>query len=327
MRLGITLAAIAGVGLGIALVLHYGAGEIGEALLAAGWKGVLAVSAAYFFALVVCAAGWRVLLIGAPPRALWWCVWARWVRESTGTLLALTPAAGGVIAARELTLRGVPVGAAGASTVVDLTMETAAQALFTVVGLALLNALRPGDSNIVYVAAGAAVLAAAVAGFIIAQRKGLFRFLEQIPERLGWTKGWGELGSGQRIHDAIETLYRDHKRLGASFLTHFAGWFAGAAEALVALWFMGHPLGFTEVIVIESMVFALRSAAFVVPWTAGIQEGGYILAGALFGLSPEVALALSLLKRVREIATGVPNLILWQVVESRRLLKRTNAAR
>ncbi len=268
-----------------------------------------------------------MLLIGAPSQALWWCVWARWVRESTGTLLALTPAAGGVIAARELTLRGVPVGAAGASTVVDLTMETAAQALFTVVGLALLNALRPGDSNIVYVAAGAAVLAAAVAGFIIAQRKGLFRFLEQIPERLGWTKGWGELGSGQRIHDAIETLYRDHKRLGASFLAHFAGWFAGAAEALVALWFMGHPLGFTEVIVIESMVFALRSAAFVVPWTAGIQEGGYILAGALFGLSPEVALALSLLKRVREIATGVPNLILWQVVESRRLLKRTNAAR
>ena len=39
----------------------------------------------------------------------------------------------------------------------------------------------------------------------------------------------------------------------------------------------------------------------------------------LFGLSPDVALALSLLKRGREIATGVPCLIIWQGMEARRL--------
>ncbi|MGA9604701.1 MAG: hypothetical protein WBQ82_11370, partial [Methyloceanibacter sp.] len=58
-----------------------------------------------------------------------------------------------------------------------------------------------------------------------------------------------------------------------------------------------------------------------------IQEGGYILLGAMFGLSPEVALGLSLLKRGREIATGLPCLIIWQSVESRRLWSKERRAK
>jgi hypothetical protein len=57
----------------------------------------------------------------------------------------------------------------------------------------------------------------------------------------------------------------------------------------------------------------------VVPARLGIQEGGYVVIGALFGLSPEVAIALSLLKRARELVTGVPCLIIWQGLEARRL--------
>jgi hypothetical protein len=44
--------------------------------------------------------------------------------------------------------------------------------------------------------------------------------------------------------------------------------------------------------------------------------------GALFGLSPEFALALSLIKRVRDIVIGVPALALWQAMEGRRLLAK-----
>ena len=56
-----------------------------------------------------------------------------------------------------------------------------------------------------------------------------------------------------------------------------------------------------------------------------MQEGAYALLGPLFGLPAEAALALSLLKRARDICVGVPMLVGWQIVESRlslRSLKR-----
>jgi uncharacterized membrane protein YbhN (UPF0104 family) len=121
------------------------------------------------------------------------------------------------------------------------------------------------------------------------------------------------------IHAGIKEIYRHGIRVSANFALHLGGWLVGAGETWVALWFMGHPVSVTDAIVIESMVYALRTAAFVVPWGAGVQEGGFIVAGALFGLSPQVALALSLLRRAREIITGVPNLIAWQCLEPLRL--------
>ena len=70
----------------------------------------------------------------------------------------------------------------------------------------------------------------------------------------------------------------------------------GAGEAYVGLYFMGHAIAWSDALILESIAFALRTAAFVVPARLGIQEGGYILLGAMFGLSPEVALALSLVE-------------------------------
>jgi hypothetical protein len=80
-------------------------------------------------------------------------------------------------------------------------------------------------------------------------------------------------------------------------------------------------LNFTDALVIESLVFALRTATFVVPGAAGIQESGYLMLGALFGLRPDVALALALLKRAREIVIGLPALLIWQGLEYRRALR------
>lgn len=37
---------------------------------------------------------------------------------------------------------------------------------------------------------------------------------------------------------------------------------------------------------------AVRSAGFAVPGALGVQEGGFILVGGLFGVGPDLALAL-----------------------------------
>jgi putative membrane protein len=160
-----------------------------------------------------------------------------------------------------------------------------------------------------------------MAGFITAQRNGLFRFLQSLPDRLGLTAPWNADDESQSIHAGIEEIYRTPRRPFTSTALHFVAWIVGAGEAWVALSFMGHPLEFSEVLAIESLIFAIRTIAFVVPWAAGVQEGGYITVGALFGLTPDVALGLSLLKRARELLTGVPCLLIWQILEARRLLQ------
>ena len=74
------------------------------------------------------------------------------------------------------------------------------------------------------------------------------------------------------------------------------------------------------VIAIESLVYAMRSAAFIVPNALGVQEGAYAVLAPLFGVGAEFGLAVSLLKRARDIAIGVPVLLLWQTVEGQRAL-------
>ena len=106
------------------------------------------------------------------------------------------------------------------------------------------------------------------------------------------------------------------------FVIHLVCWIAATTEAWLALRFAGAQLEFGAVLVIEGLLYAVRSAAFAVPNAVGVQEGAYILLGGSFGLTPEMALALSLLKRARDLALGLPVLAACQFFEGRRLWRR-----
>jgi len=82
---------------------------------------------------------------------------------------------------------------------------------------------------------------------------------------------------------------------------------------------MGHPVGIAEALVIESLLHAVRGAAFMVPSALGAQEGALVLLCAAFGIPPEQAMALSLAKRAADLALGVPGLVAWQRLEWVRL--------
>jgi hypothetical protein len=74
------------------------------------------------------------------------------------------------------------------------------------------------------------------------------------------------------------------------------------------------------VMAIESLVYATKSAGFIVPNALGVQEAAYAMLAPLFGVGAEFGLAVSLLKRARDIAVGVPILLIWQAVEGQRAL-------
>ena len=91
----------------------------------------------------------------------------------------------------------------------------------------------------------------------------------------------------------------------------------GGVEVQLALHFLGHDVGMSQGLIIESLGQALKAVGFAVPGALGVQEGGLIMVCRLYGLAPDVAIALSLMKRLREVALGVPGLLAWQWFENR----------
>ena len=67
--------------------------------------------------------------------------------------------------------------------------------------------------------------------------------------------------------------------------------------------------------ILESLGQLMRSVGFVLPGGLGAQEGGIVAGGLILGVGPELALAVALIKRARELAYGVPGLVTWSLVD------------
>jgi uncharacterized membrane protein YbhN (UPF0104 family) len=103
-------------------------------------------------------------------------------------------------------------------------------------------------------------------------------------------------------------------------------WALGAVEVALAAHYLGRSVTLAQAFIIESLGQAVKAVGFAVPGALGVQEGGLILVCGLFGITPVTAIALSLIKRLREIVLGVPGLLAWGWVELRRLALSPRAA-
>jgi putative membrane protein len=311
--------AILGILLGTVLVGYFGFREVGRALFAVGWLGFLAIVAYHLAGIVLLGSCWYVLA----PRAasLTAFLWGRLIRDSGSEVLPLLQLGGYVIGARAAVLLGVPDAVAIASTIVDVTLEVIGQLGYTALGLALVAYLRPDTPLIGWRAAGFTAGLVAISGFIAVQRRGL-RLIERALWRVARNWGQGIVAAVRPVHDELAAIHRRVGAMSVAGLLHFVAWIASSVEAWIALHLMGVELSIAAVIAIESLLYAIRSIAFAVPNAVGVQEGAYVMLGTAFGISPETALALSLLKRARDLAIGVPALFIWQMLEGRRVLAR-----
>ena len=317
MKLLAHLLALAGILLAIGLVAYYGVDSVGEALLSAGW-GILVVALFHLVPMAFSTQGWRVLMAPQWPGSFLAVYYARWIRESVNSLLPVAQVGGDIVGARVLTFNGAPARLATAGVVVDLTVELVTQFIFTLMGLGLLVLIGADPEVVRWALVGIAVAVPAVGGFLLAQRYGLFKLIDRLLAYLEANVSWARTGSVANLHEAVLGLYRDRRALLSSGIYHLLSWVTGAAEIWLALYFMGIEVTIAEALILESLNQAIRSAAFLVPGAYGVQEGGFLVLGALFGLGPDVALALSLIRRVREFLLGLPGLAAWQLAEGRR---------
>jgi putative membrane protein len=312
------IAWLTGIAIVIGLVIWSGIGPIAHAIASVGW-GIVLVLAVRLVTVSVAGAGWQLLFPAKSHPALSACVLVRFIREATNALLPLMQVGGDLIGARLIMFRGIAGPLAGASIIVDILIQAVTQFLFACLGVAVLVTLGASDGLARTIASALAVAAILLVGFYLAQRKAGQRILRWMMNALTGDRQWRVLGTIDAVYEQLAIIYAGQRRLFLSSFVHMIGWLVGIAEVLIVFAWMGHPIGLGEAIVIESLLHAVRGAAFAIPGALGAQEGGLVLLCALFGIPPEQAIALSLVKRVPDVVLGVPSLLAWQHMEWQRL--------
>ena len=308
-RVSIALA-ILGITLGSLLVGWFGWDRIFAAILSVGgqgFSGYIAWQAAVFVLLGI--AWWAVV---PPDRRVVVFVWGRMVRDAAASCLPFSQVGGFVMGARAVVLCGVPSPLASISTVVDLTAEFVAEILFLIFGLVIL--MGHGNDMPMALPISIGVAMALLAGLIMMR---LQSFTAPLFIRLG--RGllgrWFAVGGQHGADSDLADMYSHTGRFAIGTLLHLLGWGAKGAGNWIAFRLLGHPIDITSALAIEALLHAMLAAAVVVPGYAGVQEAGYVGLGSLFGAAPEISLSVSLLRRARDLALGLPILLAWQAVE------------
>jgi putative membrane protein len=289
-----------------------------------GW-GIAAVIAFHFVQMVFSSAAWQA---SSPWPGSGFGIFflLRWIREGVNNLLPVAQIGGEMVAARLLAQRGQRLSDAGASVTVDLTVEMLTQIGFTLMGLALLATVPHGSDLAKWAGLGALAAALGAAGLLAAQRVGLMKLIERLLLGMADKLSWVEFGTLEGIHDSVQHLYGRRRAFARACMHHTISWLLGGIEIMLIMHFLGVEIGWREALVIESLGQATKAIGFAIPGALAVQEGGYVLVCSAFGIGPDIAVALSLVKRARELALGLPGLAAWHWLEGRNLVARRAAA-
>ena len=304
---------------GVAVTLDVGA--VMDAIAALGW-GIAVISVYRVFSLAFEAGSWRCLIVPRPSIPFGFFVCARWVGESVNSLLPVAQVGGDVVRARLLSLRGLAPAQAAAVGVADFTLGLVAQLLFTLVGAGayLLSPEAPTWGR--PLALGLVVVLVLVFCFIWLQHFNPVRWLASNQLGKGMADAMFERlqTNYDAFHRALVATYAETQRLVQAITWKLVGWVVRSGETWLFFAWLGEPITLLQVFVLESLSYAVRSAAFAIPGAVGAQEAGIILVGTALGFPVELVAALALTKRAREISVGGVGLVAWYWMEAKQVL-------
>jgi putative membrane protein len=313
---------LAGGALFITLLVRHNIRDIAATVGAAGW-GVVAVVLFHLVPMFFDVLGWWALIPPANRLPFSKLFLMRWIGDSVSALLPVAQVGGEVVRVRLASTAGMPVSIAASSVLVGMTVSVVTQLIFTISGFGLLIALSGKSGMVGSAVVGLVIAVLAVAGFYAIQRFGMFRLMGTIIAHLMRSDAWkGLVEKGEELDQDVRALYARRKELLMSGVWTMVNWATGAVEVWIALRALGVHAGYGQAYVMESMSQGIRSVMFIVPGALGVQEGGYLVVGTALGIGPETALAVAMIRRVRELAIGIPALFVWQWIEGRRFWTR-----
>ena len=321
-RLHLLIVALLGLALIGYLLTHIGLRAVLAAAASIGPGGFGVVCAMAFVVFAVLGPAWYVLLPRATHPSLRVLIWGRMVRDAASEALPFSQVGGMVLGVRATGLFGMPTRLTVASMIVDVTTELVGQLLYVGFGLWLLATYGAQSAAAATlersILIGIAVMTVCGIGFLAMQRRGLGWLSDKLAGRVFPASAAYMSG----VAADLQAIHRSPWRLVASACIHFCAWNAAALATWVAFRLIGQHVTVSAVIALESLVYAARSLAFFVPNALGVQEAAYAVLAPLVGIGQEFALAVSLLRRARDIAVGIPILLVYQFLEGRRALTR-----
>ncbi len=318
MQKAVTIAAaLAGAAVLAAIIVAFGAGHVVHAVTAIGWRGLADVIAWQFAVYVLLGIAWRQLVVGG---TLGLTIWGRLVREGGETCLPFSEIGGLLLGARALMLGGIPFAEAAASSIADIMSEAIALAPFLLFGLLVLLAAHPGSKFALPLGLGLGLL---IAGGATAYglRRHLAKLLHAATAHL--LKPWSNSApaDADALRDTLQARLMQPVRMAAASILHLAAWCGGGGNVWIAYHLLGAHPSILDSLAIEAILSGVLAVGFLIPAGLGVQELTYVGVGHLFGIPAHVSLALSLIRRARDIAIGAPALVTWQIFEARTLKK------
>ena len=304
------------------LIIWQGTGDIADLIISSGWP-ILWVPLAWSPTVFLGTMAWRLLFpVGQEP-SFKDTFMALWMGRSINTLLPVASIGGEVVKARMLILWGYSKADATASVVVDKTVQVFGLIIWGLVGVSLIVHYSVDQEMIAGAITGFAVLGAGVAGFVLVQKSGMIRFMVNSAQKATKSDYFEGLKDGaDKVDAAVRGNYARPKRLAMSVFWRTLALVLQSAEVWAAAYVLGHPISILEAVFLKSVTSTLSDVAFVIPNALGIQEGAFIIFGAMLGYSPDVMLAVSLAIRIRELIIDVPGLVIWQHAESNHFFKK-----
>jgi putative membrane protein len=317
------LLGFAGAALLTVLIVREGAARVAAALAAASWAVpvVVAINIPRMFS---DGAAW-LSLVPTPDRPrLLTAVWIRWIGGSVNDLLPSARLGGDILTARLATIRaGIPPTLAAAIAMVNMTISVTMRILVTIAVLLLLAHVTGLPHLYIPTFLAGLIALIAVLAFYLTQRFGFFRITTGLISRVKNLSKWNSaIKTGVNFDDTVRRLYSRLPPLLFCALFWIGSWLVGCVETWVVLFALGIQTSFIVALIVETAGQSIRSVFFIVPAGLGIFEGGMVMICSLLGISGDVALALSLIRRAREALFSGPGLIIWQFVEARRVLRR-----
>jgi putative membrane protein len=281
-----------------------------QLLADAGWKLLLLVPlhAAPLFLDVI---GWHVLLV--PRNRIKTLFYIAAVREAFNRLLPVANIGGEFVGIRMLAQRGTDPSVAAASVIVETLINLMAQLMFVTIGALSLKLLTRSQGLTIGLEVTLSIAVSSIVVLYLIFRYGsVFEWVEILARRIGGSvKGAAWEARGALLDDDIRRILGRRRNLSFALAWQFTGLIVGCFETWLALRWLGHPTGYMAVLVLESLIQAIRHFVFVVPAGLGIQEAGLLLAGHALGIEADAVIALSLAKRMREVLFGLPALLMW----------------
>ena len=308
------IAALAGLILAVILFWTQDARAV-VALLVRARFGLVLAGLFHLLPMILNARAWQAILPGKGRPSLARMTQLNWIRESANALLPVARLGGEIAAYRLLRRARLRRAPAIASIIVDMVLSTVSQFAFAVLGFCLLLEATGATPLVVHIAYGLAAATPLGILLVVVQQAGLLERATRLLDKLAAGRLAHMVGHSARIDRAIRTMYRRRGAIVACLAWRSAGWVVASGEIWLALRFLGYPATLVQAVAIEALIQAVSAAAFVVPGALGVQEGGFLLIAAAFGIGAPMALALAAARRLRDLVVFFPGLLAWQWVE------------